>query len=51
MQLNEWLFPLKAFREMQGEGGEVNASTPIVSARHPTRPRRLRRRRPVSDER
>ncbi len=31
MQLNEWLFPLKAFREMQGEeGGEVNASTPIV---------------------
>jgi dihydrofolate reductase len=31
MQLNEWLFPLRAFREMQGEeGGEVNASTPIV---------------------
>jgi hypothetical protein len=31
MQLNEWLFPLSAFREMQGEeGGEVNASTPIV---------------------
>jgi dihydrofolate reductase len=31
MQLNEWLFPLAAFREMQGEkGGEVNASTPIV---------------------
>jgi dihydrofolate reductase len=31
MQLNEWLFPLKAFREMEGEeGGEVNASTPIV---------------------
>jgi dihydrofolate reductase len=31
MRLNEWLFPLKAFREMQGEkGGEVNASTPIV---------------------
>jgi hypothetical protein len=31
MQLNEWLLPLKAFREMQGErGGEVNASTPIV---------------------
>jgi dihydrofolate reductase len=31
MQLNEWLFPLKAFREMHGEeGGEVNASTPIV---------------------
>jgi hypothetical protein len=31
MQLNEWLFPLRAFREMQGmEGGEVNASNPIV---------------------
>jgi hypothetical protein len=31
MELNEWLFPLKAFREMQGEeGGEVNASTPVV---------------------
>jgi dihydrofolate reductase len=31
MRLNEWLFPLKAFREMQGDqGGEVNASTPIV---------------------
>jgi dihydrofolate reductase len=31
MRLNEWLLPLKAFREMQGEeGGEVNASTPIV---------------------
>jgi dihydrofolate reductase len=31
MQLNEWLFPLRAFREMQGEkGGEDNASGPIV---------------------
>jgi dihydrofolate reductase len=31
MQLCEWLFPLKAFRELQGEhGGEVDASTPIV---------------------
>jgi dihydrofolate reductase len=31
MQLCEWLFPLKAFRELQGEdGGDVNASTPIV---------------------
>jgi dihydrofolate reductase len=31
MQLHEWLFPLAAFRELQGEtGGEVNASTPIV---------------------
>jgi hypothetical protein len=33
MQLNEWLFPLKAFREMHGdEGGEVNASTPIIES-------------------
>jgi dihydrofolate reductase len=33
MQLCEWLFPLKAFREMHGEdGGEVNASTPIVES-------------------
>jgi hypothetical protein len=31
MQLNEWPIPLKAFREMHGEeGGEVNASAPIV---------------------
>jgi dihydrofolate reductase len=31
MQLNEWLFPLETFRMMQGEeGGDVNASTPIV---------------------
>jgi dihydrofolate reductase len=31
MQLNEWLFPLRAFREMHGEeGGEDNASGPIV---------------------
>jgi dihydrofolate reductase len=31
MQLNEWLLPLKAFREMEGEeGGEVNASSPVV---------------------
>ena len=31
MQLPEWLFPLAAFRESHGEeGGEVNASTPIV---------------------
>jgi hypothetical protein len=29
MQLNEWLFPLRAFRKMQGdEGSEVNTSTP-----------------------
>ncbi|MDX6583639.1 MAG: hypothetical protein QOI10_2823 [Solirubrobacterales bacterium] len=32
MQLNEWLFPLRIFREMGGdEGGEVNASSPIVA--------------------
>jgi dihydrofolate reductase len=31
MQLNEWLFPLRTFREMQGEeGGEDNASGSIV---------------------
>jgi dihydrofolate reductase len=31
MQLNEWLFPLRAFHEIQGmEGGVVNASNAIV---------------------
>jgi dihydrofolate reductase len=32
MQLHEWLFPLAAFKQMHGggEGGEVNASTPVV---------------------
>jgi dihydrofolate reductase len=31
MQLHEWLVPLAAFRETHGEeGGEVNASTPVV---------------------
>jgi dihydrofolate reductase len=31
MRLHEWLVPLKAFRETHGgEGGEVNASTPIA---------------------
>jgi dihydrofolate reductase len=31
MQLNEWLLPLRAFREMHGEeGGEENDSNPIV---------------------
>ena len=30
-ELHEWMFPLAAFRESHGEeGGEVNASTPIV---------------------
>jgi dihydrofolate reductase len=31
MQLHEWVFPLAAWREPHGrEGGEVNASTPLV---------------------
>jgi dihydrofolate reductase len=31
MQLHDWMFPLAAFRESHGrEGGEVNASTPVV---------------------
>jgi dihydrofolate reductase len=31
MQLTGWLLPLRAFRELHGgEGGEVNASTPVV---------------------
>jgi dihydrofolate reductase len=31
MQLHEWIFPLAAWREPHGrEGGEVNASTPVV---------------------
>ena len=31
MELHQWLFPLAAFREQHGdEGGEVNASTPVV---------------------
>jgi dihydrofolate reductase len=30
-QLHQWLFPLAAFRETHGtDGGEVNASTPVV---------------------
>jgi len=30
-ELHEWVFPLAAFREPHGEeGGEVNASTPVV---------------------
>jgi dihydrofolate reductase len=33
MRLTEWLFPLEAFRKTHGEeGGEVNASTPIVES-------------------
>lgn len=34
MELHEWFFPLKAFREMHGgEGGEVNASSAVVEER------------------
>jgi dihydrofolate reductase len=33
-ELHEWVFPLRAWREPHGEeGGEVNASTPIIEAR------------------
>src|SRR6478672_8492773 len=32
MRLHEWVFGLKAFREMQGlEGGDVDESTPIIA--------------------
>jgi dihydrofolate reductase len=34
MELHEWLFPLKAFRETHGgEGGEVNASSAVFEER------------------
>jgi dihydrofolate reductase len=34
MALHEWFFPLTAFREMHGEeGGDVNASSPVVEQR------------------
>jgi dihydrofolate reductase len=34
MELHEWFFPLKEFREMHGgEGGEVNASSAVVQER------------------
>jgi dihydrofolate reductase len=34
MQLHEWFFPLRAFREMHGqEGGEINASSTVVEER------------------
>jgi dihydrofolate reductase len=34
MQLHEWVFPLREFREMHGEqGGEVNASSAVVKRR------------------
>ncbi len=33
MQLHEWVFPLAAWRKLQGlEGGEVNESTPVIEA-------------------
>ena len=34
MELHQWFFPLKAFREMHGESdGETNASSPVVEER------------------
>ena len=34
MELHEWVFPLKAFREEHGEeGGEINASSAVVEER------------------
>ena len=34
MELHEWFFPLKAFREMHGgDGGDVNASSDVVEER------------------
>ena len=34
MELHDWVFPLKAFREMHGgQGGEVNASSAVVEER------------------
>lgn len=34
MELHEWAFPLKEFREMHGEqGGETNASSSVVQER------------------
>jgi len=34
MELHEWFFPLKAFREMHGDqGGETNASSSVVEER------------------
>lgn len=34
MEVHEWFFPLKAFREMHGEtGGDVNASSAVVEER------------------
>jgi dihydrofolate reductase len=34
LDLHEWFFPLKAFREMHGEeGGDVNASSEVVEQR------------------
>jgi dihydrofolate reductase len=34
MALHEWFFPLRAFKEMQGEkGGEINASSAVIEER------------------
>jgi len=33
MRLHEWMYPLEVFHRMHGEeGGEVNASTPVVES-------------------
>ena len=33
MHLHDWVFPLAAWRELQGlEGGEVNESSPVIEA-------------------
>jgi dihydrofolate reductase len=33
MRLHEWVFPLAAWRKLQGlEGGEINESTPVIEA-------------------
>ena len=35
LELHQWVFPLEVWRRQQGEeGGEVNASTPVVQEAH-----------------
>jgi hypothetical protein len=56
MELHRWMLPLAAFREQGEEGGEVNASTPVVKGLFERRrdrdgPQHVRRRsRPVGGE-
>jgi hypothetical protein len=39
MELHQWFFPVKAFREMHGESdGETNASSPVVEERQANMP-------------